>query len=121
MLFRRPLRLLVVVAATVAGVLVVTHATSSRSSGRELTLLAPSPAATVAGAPGVLPVAPPSSTPVPDAGPAGMLQTPLRSLFQQLNADTKSTANGEYSLLQQLEQGLRERIEQFLRWVTGGR
>jgi hypothetical protein len=77
-----------------------------------------SPRPPVGSAQGVLPTASPRATSATGPGPLGALTAPLSRLLQQLNADTKTTANGEYSLLQQLENALRDRIDQFLNWVT---
>jgi len=62
-----------------------------------------------------------SASPAANAGPLGGLTTPLSGLFKQLNANTAATAGGEYSVLQDLERALAAHIQQFLRWVTGGR
>jgi len=83
-------------------------ATSPSSSQR-------SPAAVVQGA---LPTASPTATPAAGQGPLGALTVPLSGLLQQLNTDTKTTANGQYSILQELENALRDRIDEFLNWVS---
>jgi hypothetical protein len=62
------------------------------------------------------PASPPAGT-----GPLAGLQIPLSAMFHQLNSETKDTAVGQYSILQSIENTLREQIESFLRWVTGGR
>ncbi len=74
-----------------------------------------SPPAVVQGA---LPTASPTATPAAGQGPLGALTVPLSGLLQQLNTDTKTTANGQYSILQELENALRDRIDEFLNWVT---
>ncbi|HWW10829.1 MAG TPA: hypothetical protein VNY76_11340 [Candidatus Acidoferrales bacterium] len=74
-----------------------------------------SPAAVVQGA---LPTAAPTAAPAAGQGPLGALTVPLAGLLQQLNADTKTTANGQYSILQELENALRDRIDEFLAWVS---
>jgi ABC-type glycerol-3-phosphate transport system substrate-binding protein len=74
-----------------------------------------SPAAVVQGA---LPTASPTATPAAGQGPLGALTVPLSGLLQQLNTDTKTTANGQYSILQELENALRDRIDEFLNWVS---
>jgi len=74
-----------------------------------------SPAAVAQGA---LPTASPTATPAAGPGPFGALAVPLSGLLQQLNADTKTTANGQYSILQELENALRDRIDEFLNWVS---
>jgi hypothetical protein len=57
----------------------------------------------------------------PDSGPLGGLRGPLGSLFQHLNADTARNAAGQYSILQDIENALRDHIEQFLNWIVGKR
>jgi hypothetical protein len=52
------------------------------------------------------------------AAPPGGLRLPLGSILQRLNADTAATASGEYTLLHQLGDALRDRIDGFLHWVT---
>jgi hypothetical protein len=77
-----------------------------------------SPRPPAGSAQGALPTASPTATPAAGAGPLGALSAPLSGLLQQLNADTKTTASGEYSLLQELENAVRDRIDEFLNWVT---
>ncbi len=67
---------------------------------------------------GALPTASPRATAAAGPGPQGAITGPLSGLLQQLNADTRTTANGEYSLLQELENALRDRIDQFLNWIA---
>ena len=76
-----------------------------------------SPQATTSAA-GALPTASPTASPAGGQGPLGALTVPLSGLLQQLNTDTRTTANGQYSILQELENALRDRIDQFLNWVT---
>ena len=59
--------------------------------------------------------------PVAGSGPLGGLTTPLSGLLKQLNVNIAETAKGQYSILQELETALGRRIQQFLKWVTGGR
>lgn len=122
MLARRPLALLALAGTGAVVVLLVLHAATPPPPGRYLDLTAP-PAAAAATSPvaNAIPEASPTPAPATDAGPFSVLQVPLRNLFGQLNADTKASATGQYSLLQELEQGLRDRIDQFLHWVMGGR
>lgn len=70
---------------------------------------------------GVEPIPAAPAGPPADAGPLGGLQVPLSAMFRQLNSETKDTAVGQYSMLQSIENTLRQQIEGFLRWVTGGR
>ena len=80
------------------------------------------PPAAATASPGVglaIPLA--SSPPVADLGPLAGLTAPLSGLFKQLNANTKATETGQYSIIQALEGALAEHIRQFLTWVTGGR
>jgi hypothetical protein len=77
-----------------------------------------SPRAPTGSAQGALPTASPHATSAAGPGPLGALTVPLSGLLQQLNADTKTTAYGEYSLLQELENALRDRIDQLLNWMS---
>jgi hypothetical protein len=55
------------------------------------------------------------------SGPLDGLRRPLGALLQRLNTDTAHNAAGQYSILQSLEQALRDYVERFLNWVTGKR
>jgi hypothetical protein len=60
-----------------------------------------------------------SATASPDGGgPLAGLQAPLNSVLQRLNSETAHSAAGQLSVLQQLENALRDRIDQFLQWVV---
>jgi hypothetical protein len=87
--------------------------------GRYISWAPPAVASATPGPGPALPLA--SASPGPNAGPLGGLTSPLSGLFKQLNTNTASTATGEYSVLQELEQALAAHIHQFLQWVTGGR
>lgn len=86
---------------------------------------APQSAATAAGSPaapaGVLPRATPSSSAGPAANALGGLQVPLSAMFQQLNAETRNTAVGQYSILRDIGDAIRDRIVRFLDWISSGR
>jgi hypothetical protein len=87
--------------------------------GRYISWAPPAVATATPGAGPALPVA--SAPSVASAGPLTGLTSPLSGLFKQLNANTATTARGEYSVLQDLERALAAHIQQFLKWVTGGR
>ena len=113
-------RALVGVAATVGVVAFAVHAgAQAPTPGRYVSWAPPAVATARPGAGPALPMA--SASPAANAGPLGGLTTPLSGLFKQLNANTAATAGGEYSVLQDLERALAAHIQQFLRWVTGGR
>lgn len=107
--------------AAIAGVVgFIVHAgVQAPTPGRYISWAAPAVTTATPGAGPALPVA--SASPVPNAGPFGGLTTPLSGLFKQLNANTAATARGEYSVLKDLENALAARVQQFLKWVTGGR
>jgi hypothetical protein len=114
------LRALVGVAAAVGVVAFAIHAgAQAPTPGRYVSWAPPAVATATPGAGPALPM--PSASPAPNAGPLGSLTTPLSGLFKQLNANTAATAKGEYSVLQDLEGAVVAHIQQFLRWVTGGR
>ena len=117
-------RFLLAGTALLAGVVLVSHALSSQPApGRFLTWAGTVQSTSTATPAPVTAPALPRATPgaSPDGGPLSMLQAPLTTILQQLNGDTKTTANGEYSILQEIENGLRDRVDQFLQWVTGRR
>ena len=125
MVLHRRIRFLLAAAALVTAFFVAAHVMSSPPTpGRSLTW-ADATQSSASASPAPLAGVPvlPSATPRPsrDAGPLGALQAPLTTILQQLNGDTKNTAQGEYSILQELERGLRDRVEQFLAWLTGRR
>jgi hypothetical protein len=69
----------------------------------------------------------PSAIPVPQASPSashasspGGLQLPLSAMFQQLNNETRNTAIGQYAILQEIGDAIRDRVTRFLTSVTGG-
>lgn len=66
--------------------------------------------------------------PIPTASPApspaaslGGLQLPLSGMFQQLNSETESTAVGQFAILRDIGNAIRDRVVGFLQWVSGGR
>lgn len=107
-----------VAAAIAAGAL----SASARQSGSSLSW-GPAPAAATASpaaAAGGVPAPPPA--PSPTAAPAlGGLQLPLSGLFQQLNSETRNTAVGQWSILSDIGNTIRDYVAGFLRWVSGGR
>ena len=78
----------------------------------------PSGAAATAGS---LPIphAPPAAE--PPAGALGGLRLPLSAMFAQLNQETRNTAVGQYSILQDIGNAIREQIVRFLSWISGRR
>jgi hypothetical protein len=81
----------------------------------------PSPSTgTGTSAPGVLPIPTASPSPASSASLGG-LQLPLSGLFQQLNSETESTAVGQFSILRDIGDALRDRVVDFLQWVSRGR
>ena len=64
----------------------------------------------------------PTASPAPALAPAsslGGLQLPLSGLFQQLNSETESTAVGQFSILRDIGNALRDHAVEFLQWVSG--
>lgn len=57
----------------------------------------------------------------PPASSLGGLQLPLSGLFQQLNRETESTAVGQFAILRDIGNAIRDRVVGFLQWVSGGR
>lgn len=111
-----------IVVVVVAGVVVfAVHAAAQQAPapGRYISWAPPAVATATPGAGPAMPLA--SASPVANTGPLGGLATPLSGLFKQLNANTAATAKGQYSLLQELESAITAHIQQFLKWVTGGR
>jgi hypothetical protein len=113
MLLVRHFRVLIGIVAVIGVVAFAVHAAAQSP--------APGPASATAtpGAGPVIPIA--SAPPAAESGLLGGLTSPLSGLFKQLNANTASTAKGEFSILQSLEGALATRIGQFLNWVTGRR
>ena len=66
------------------------------------------------------PIATASPAPAPAASSGG-LQIPLSGLFQQLNSETESTAVGQFAILRDIGNAIRDRVVGFLQWVSGGR
>jgi hypothetical protein len=113
-------RILIGVAAAGGVVAFAVHAgAQAPTPGRYISWAPPAVATATPGAGPALPLASPS--PAADAGPLGGLTSPLSGLFKQLNANTAATASGQYSVLHELETALAAHIQQFLKWVTGGR
>ena len=121
---RHPLVAAFVAVSVGAAVVLVLHSAAPTLPGHTFSWVpaAVSPAASAATGNAVaVPTAAPSAPPAPsaDAGLLGGLTVPLGTLLQHLNQDTRNSAVGQYTILQALERGLRDRIEQFLEWVTG--
>jgi hypothetical protein len=119
----RRFRLVVGCAALVTATAFAVHVvTQPVVAGRSITWGTAAPAATAPLAPGVATgTAPPSSSPSSSVGPLEGLRRPLGALMQRLNTDTAHNAAGQYSILQSLEQALRDYVERFLNWITGRR
>ena len=113
-------RVLVGVAAIVGVGVFAVHATAQAPTPGRYISWAPPATATATPGPGpALPLA--SASPAPNPGPLGGLTEPLSGLFKQLNTNTAATATGQYAVIQDLEGALTAHIQQFLKWVTGGR
>jgi hypothetical protein len=122
-MFRRRTRVLALLLGVGVAAFLAFHAAAQPAApGRFLSWATAPPSSTPqspAGAvQGALPTASSSAATTAGPGPLGALSAPLSGLLQQLNADTRTTANGQYSILQELENAVRDRIDQFLRWVT---
>jgi hypothetical protein len=116
----RRFSLLIGVAAAIGVAVVAIHATAQVPvPGRYISWAPPVSATASPGAGPAVPTA--SAPPVAGAGPLGGLAMPLSGLFKQLNVNTAETARGQYSILQDLESALAAQVQQFLKWVTGGR
>jgi hypothetical protein len=117
---RHPVAIAAALAAAAIAVAVYIHSASPAAPGRAFSWV---PAQTSAQPTAPLQVAVPGASPSPRAssGIWGGLTLPLQSLFGRLNQDTQSTAAGQYTILQALENGLRDRIDDFLHWVTSRR
>jgi hypothetical protein len=120
----RQFRLVVLCAAAIAATAFAVHMVMQPVvAGKSITWAATPPATPQASAGpsagGAL--ARPSATAAPSSGPLDGLRRPLGALLQNLNADTAHNAAGQYSILQSLEQALRDHIEQFLNWIVGRR
>jgi hypothetical protein len=109
----------------VAVTVLALHASAGQPPGASITWASP-PA--VAGSPalpsadtGVRPVPVAPSSPTAAAGPLGGLQVPIAAMLKQLNSETKATAIGQYSILNSIENVIRQQLDAFLRWVTGRR
>jgi hypothetical protein len=117
--FRR-FSLLIGVAAAIGVIAVAVHATAQAPvPGKYISWAPPASATASPGAGPAIPIA--TAPPVAGPGLLGGLTTPLSGLFKQLNVNTAETAKGQYSILQELEGALAGRIQQFLKWATGGR
>lgn len=120
----RHVRLLLMLAAGVTAAVLLLRGGSPAAAPGGFVSWAPAQAtaqASPAPAGTVQPVPVASATPTPAPGLFGALQVPLTSLFEQLNAETRTSAAGQYTMLQELESALGQRIDQFLEWVSGGR
>lgn len=116
-----------VVAAAVA-VVIALHATAAAPPAATLTwgpapLPSGAPVGSGSGAAAATGIPIPQAPPHPPAAssPLGGLQLPLSALFQQLNGETRNTAVGQLSILGEIGDAIRDRITQFLNWVTGAR
>src|SRR5215472_5129933 len=74
----------------------------------------PSPPASVASASPVSGAPVPSATPAaPQASSLGGLQLPLSGMLQQLNTETENTAIGQFAILRDIGDAIRDRVVQF--------
>jgi hypothetical protein len=116
----RRFSMLIGIAAVIGVVGVAVHAAAQPAvPGRYISWAPPASATASPGAGPAIPMA--SAPPAAGSGPLGGLTTPLSGLFKQLNVNTAESARGQYSILQELESALADRIQQFLKWATGGR
>lgn len=109
----------VVAVAGVAAFAIHAAAQQPPAPGRYISWAPPAVPTATPGAGPALPLA--SASPVANPGPLGGLTEPLSGLFKQLNDNTAATATGQYSVLQDLESAIAAHIQQFLKWVSGGR
>jgi muramidase (phage lysozyme) len=107
-------------AAAIAVVLAVHLGSQAPKPGRVLSW----PMASSSAAPAPT-ASPPHASLLPQASthpaandPLSALRAPLSTVFDHLNADTKATAAGQYAILQELSQALRNRIDGFLKWIA---
>ena len=111
------------VVAAVLAVVIAMHASTQTPGSASLTWgPAPSPSTGAAASPAAgMPV--PQATPAPTSSwsPLAGLQLPLSALFTQLNSETRNSAQGQYTILQEIGDAIRDHISQFLSSVTGGR
>ena len=114
-------RLVIPVAAAAAtiAIVVAAHASASPQLGRSIVWS--SPAAAVSGPPSASSIPTASAPPTVDAGPLAGLRGPISGLFNRLNASARSSAGGQYSILQQLSATLRQWLEGLLGGITGRR
>jgi hypothetical protein len=120
MVLIRRFSVLIAIAAVIGVVGLALHAAAQAPApGRYISWAPPAAATASPGAGPAIPIA--SAPPVAGPGPLGGLTTPLSGLFKQLNLNTAETAKGQYSIVQDLEGAVAGRIQQFLKWVTGGR
>jgi hypothetical protein len=122
---RHRARFLIVGAGLLAAVAFAVHSAAAPTTAGQSFSWAPAPAASMAptalgpsGSPHTVPT--PHASPSSEPGALGGLRAPLVGLLSRLNAETAATAQGQYSILQEIGNAIRDHIEQFLRWVTGG-
>jgi hypothetical protein len=117
----RRFRLVLVCAGAIAAAAFAVHmAMQPVVAGKSITWATPSSATPQTSAGPTAAVLPrPSAKPSAAPGPLDGLRQPLGALLQRLNSDTAHNAAGQYSILQSLEQALRDHIEQFLNWIVG--
>ena len=115
MILLRRIRFLVGCVAATAAVLLALHlALQPATPGQSITWSQPAGAAAAATPNAYASL--PAASPTPRPGGAGM--PPLGAVMQHLNAETARSASGQYSILQSLEDALREHIDQFLDWIV---
>lgn len=125
-LHHRAIATVCLVAAVVA-VVIAMRAGSAPQSASLTWGPAPGPTAAPGAAGTVGASSAPSAIPVPQASPSpsaasalGGLQLPLSAMFQQLNNETRNTAIGQYTILQEIGNTIRDNVSRYLTSVTGG-
>jgi len=122
---RHRIRLVLFGAMVLAVVAFAVHSAASPTAAGQTfswaasTTPAGSPAAPPTGVARAIPTAAAASS--PEVGPFAGLTAPLSSVLRSLNAETSASARGQYSILQEIGNAIRDHIEQFLNWVVGGR
>ena len=117
-LFRR-VRLVGVAVAAVAALLLVLHVSAQSSAPGRYTVwpAAATPTASTQAGPAIAIATAPPATPPP--GILSGLSGPVSALFHQLDSNTAQTATGQYSILEELEHAIAQRLDGFLHWIVG--
>ncbi|MFN2581988.1 MAG: hypothetical protein ABR498_04510 [Candidatus Dormibacteria bacterium] len=116
-LHHRAAAVLVLAAAGTLAFVLVTSNGHAPSPGATFSWASPSSTPSSGGVdPAKLPVA--SATPVAGAGTVGGLQLPFSAMLQQLNSETHDTAVGQYSILHDIGNAIRDQLVRFLTWIS---